>query len=366
MAFKTRCPSCGTLFWAPDNLLGTQISCPRCKSGFVAEKGHAAPLPSEEPLEAGGPVSVEGQFFCPVCKIGFTEDDILDGIAVRRFNEENEPEVYCLKHFQRKFSNECEKHPGVQAAARCTRCDRPLCENCVVELQEQKLCSVCKMKLLGELRGDHVPAEEFEYAERPGLPWERGEETFLGGMFATVGAVLFTPGYAFGRMLVRGGFGRPLLFVWPLSSAGVFLFYLSYLWIFGVAAMGAPEFEGEAGAAILFFMVMVLIMSMFASLLGPFIQAAVYHVCLMMVGDVREDYECTYRVVAYVSGSTAVLYVIPVVGIYIGGFWAIVAAIIGLARAHKVSGGKAALAVLLPTVLCGGLVVISAVMFQAA
>lgn len=383
MAFRTRCLSCGTLFSAPDEVLDTEISCPRCKSKFLAQKEPGDLGRMEEPLSepaAPGPpaVSVEGtpaegapgrerpgrpEFFCPACNTGFTEEDVLDGIAIRRFNEDYVPEVYCLKHFRRQFPNECEKHPGTKAVARCSRCDRPLCENCVVELQDQKLCSICKRSVLGELRGDYAPRPAgVAYDERPGLPWEQPGTSFLGGMFGTVKEVLFNPGYAFRKMRVYGGIGKPLLYVWLLWTAGYFLSYVWQFMFFGAAALGVSGLPPEMAESLIAMLVMVFVLAAIITLVMPFIGAALFHVCLMMFGGAKRDYECTYRVVAYSLGSASIFYIIPVVGGFIFMIWSIVAWIIGLAKAHETTGGKAALAVLLPIMLCCGLIIAVAVL----
>ena len=107
-------------------------------------------------------------------------------------------------------------------------------------------------------------------------------------------------------------------------------------------------------------------MAMIVSLIAPFVSAAIYHVCLLIVGGAKRDYECTYRVVAYVTGSTAVFSVIPIIGMYIGGIWAIVCTIIGFSRAHGISGGRAALAYFLPIIVCCGLSIVIAILMAAS
>ena len=91
---------------------------------------------------------------------------------------------------------------------------------------------------------------------------------------------------------------------------------------------------------------------------------------LLLLGGARRPYETTLRVSAYASGATSVLGLIPLCGAFIGGIYAVVVAIIGLSRAHEISTGKAAAAVLLPIVLCCGLVLlfygaIAAIVFGA-
>ena len=372
MAFRTRCPSCATLFSAPDDMLEQKIKCPRCKTFFTARQedpGPTAaegsfappgrPLPSEplpsEQRPPGAPAAAPPkrdkapEFFCKVCDAGFTEDDILDGIAIRRYDD-----VYCRKHFQMNFPDECEQHPGTKAVTECGRCGTPLCSNCVVELQDERLCSRCKRRVLRELRGDAPPGEAFAYGERPGLPWDQ-DGPFMERLVGTIKEVLFSPGYAFQKMRLRGGYGKPLIFGFMLISIGSFLGSLWWLLIMGAGdGFFTQPGMGSAAMPIGVLVVMYLFQSAIAGLVGPFIRAAIYHVCLLIVKGAKRDYECTYRVIAYASGSTAVFSLIPIAGPFIVFIWEIVATIIGFSRAHGISGGKAALAYFLPWIVCGG------------
>jgi hypothetical protein len=85
-----------------------------------------------------------------------------------------------------------------------------------------------------------------------------------------------------------------------------------------------------------------------------FIISGILHLCLMIVGGARKPVETTFRVVCFSSGSTSLLSMIPFCGGMIACVWNIVLEIIGLARAHETETGKAALAVLLPIIVCCG------------
>ena len=58
--------------------------------------------------------------------------------------------------------------------------------------------------------------------------------------------------------------------------------------------------------------------------------------------------------------ATSLLFLVPFCGQFVGGIWALVLYVLGLAEAHQIGHGKAAAAVLLPIVLvcccCGALV----------
>ena len=94
-------------------------------------------------------------------------------------------------------------------------------------------------------------------------------------------------------------------------------------------------------------------------IVGIFIGSGILHLCLMIVGGARKPFETTFRVVCFSSGSTSLLSMIPFCGGLIAGVWNIVVEIIGVARSHEIETGKAALAVLLPImVCCGGLILL--------
>jgi len=390
MAFRTRCPSCGTLFSAPDDMIEREIRCPRCKDSFIAREEiqsappppppsppgiplqpdaslsrPGAPLPSEQ-APGEGVAGQTIQHYCKVCNAAFTEEDILDGLAVRRFED-----VYCRKHFRSEHPDECEQHPGTKAVTQCGRCGMPLCQNCVIEVQGERLCSRCKRRVLGELRGDFTPGAAFAYGERPGLPWEQEGGSFFGRMFGTIKEVLFSPGQAFQKMYLTGGYGKPWLYNWLIQS---FTMVILVIWmlIFFSLIMGQftqimneqnpnqniPNMEGMMVGILIFY----LFLGIAIAAIVPFIAAAIYHVCLMIVGGAKESYECTFRVVSYGNGSLTILNVLPLAFIPLLGnlwqlgllVWMAIVMIKGFSRAHNISGGKAAFAFFLPFIVCCG------------
>jgi hypothetical protein len=87
-------------------------------------------------------------------------------------------------------------------------------------------------------------------------------------------------------------------------------------------------------------------------LIGLFIWSAILHAFLWILGGAKEGFEATIRVVSYSAGSTYLFQLIPICGGLVGLIWSLVLQIIGMSRAHEISGGKAAAAVLLPLLLC--------------
>jgi len=212
-----------------------------------------------------------------------------------------------------------------------------------------------------------------EETPRAGLPWERGQKSFR-TFWDTTKLVMGAPIDAFSMMHREGGLVTPMLYAIAggLTGALFSAVYNSLLQvvIFGgfAAATGEMPDGGEMAAALALQIVLQFAIATFAGtagvVIGLFIFGGLYHLFLMMLGGARFPFETTFRVVAYVTGATSLIQVIPLCGQYIYGLVSLVYAILGLSAAHQISGGKAAAAVLLPLLLCvvlGGLIIGAAV-----
>jgi len=193
---------------------------------------------------------------------------------------------------------------------------------------------------------------------RSAPPWEQPGSWFT--RFAqTTQAVLVNPAEFFRLMRREGGIGQPVVFGLIGSVLGgiagaLYQMVLSTM----LAGMQGPGAAREQAIAGLFSTGCLVVVMPLAAVVGMFIGSAIYHVMLLLLGGARRPYETTLRVSAYTSGATSLLQLIPFCGAIIGGIYAIVVMIIGLARAHEISTGKAAAAVLLPLALCCVAVVI--------
>jgi hypothetical protein len=66
----------------------------------------------------------------------------------------------------------------------------------------------------------------------------------------------------------------------------------------------------------------------------------------------------TFRVVCYAS-SPEVFQIVPICGGLVGGVWGFAISVVGLREVHRTTTGKAAAAVLLPGLLCCGMILIA-------
>jgi hypothetical protein len=180
--------------------------------------------------------------------------------------------------------------------------------------------------------------------------------------------VLGSPSRAFAIMKRSGGLGVPIVFAMiglgvPMILALFLLVPLAILLGIGAGNEGGAGLGVGVGAATIAIIVVgALVYVVMVATVGALIAAGINHLCLLIVGGARHSYETTFRVVSYTQGALApvgvLLGFIPYLGPLIQMVWMIALLITGLSRAHEISGGKAALAVLLPYGVCVGLFVI--------
>jgi hypothetical protein len=164
---------------------------------------------------------------------------------------------------------------------------------------------------------------------------------------------LLEPTVFFRTMRRTGGVGAPVLFglVGTLIGGAVAAAYQLMFAMLG-SGFGASEAMRSQAIVSLATSGCYVVLIPIAAVLGMFIAAGIYHVMLLLLGDARRPFETTMRVVGYSHGSTALVNVVPICGGVIAAVWALVITIIGLAQTHEIPTGKAAIAVLLPAVLC--------------
>jgi hypothetical protein len=201
-------------------------------------------------------------------------------------------------------------------------------------------------------------------APRSGLPWDQRQQRGLFTAFVeTLQMVLSRPSEAFTAMKREGGLGEPLIYAVIGGSAGLVIYFI-YNFAFQSLGMMASQNNplthlvgtGIAG-------IFLIICAPILVVIGIFINAAILHVCLMMVGGAKQSFETTFRVVCFEAGSVYPLMIVPFCGGLIAAVWGIVVRCIGVARAHETDTGRAVLAVLLPVIICCGGGLLLAMMF---
>lgn len=87
------------------------------------------------------------------------------------------------------------------------------------------------------------------------------------------------------------------------------------------------------------------------------LQAAVYHLCLMILGAARRSLVDSFRVVCYSVGPQ-LFQIVPILGGFVAWMWQLVLQIIGMKVVHRTSYGRSTVAVLLPMLLCCGVILV--------
>lgn len=184
------------------------------------------------------------------------------------------------------------------------------------------------------------------------LPWEDPGQPFLEALFETAKLFVLSPREAFTRMRVSGDLGRPLMYAVIFGWVGIIASQAYDLAFRGAMWQFMPGMDRGAGFAIpAAWSAALMILAPVFVLLGLFLWSAILHLMLLLVGGATSGFGATLRVLAY-SGTSNILNVVPFCGGLVAGIWGLVLAVVGLSSAHRISTGKAVLAVLLPLLLC--------------
>jgi hypothetical protein len=191
-----------------------------------------------------------------------------------------------------------------------------------------------------------------------GLPWEnRSEVGFFPALLETVRQVLLEPKAAFASMRQTGGLGAPLFFFVLVGSIGGAAGMLYQVVFNSLQQPTTPEEQALvamfASTAAIGFSIMLLPVLF---VVVAFVTAGLVHLSLIIVGGAKRPFEATFRVACYAGGSTAILQLLPVCGALVSSVWNFVCMIVGLSEVHGIGKGRATFAVLLPSVVCCGLI----------
>jgi hypothetical protein len=195
--------------------------------------------------------------------------------------------------------------------------------------------------------------------EVAGNPWERREALGLASAFIeNLKLFIVSPSEAFAQTRRRGDLASPLLFA---IVVGWFSAVISQLWGTLLGASMLTMFPGEmqdqfgamaAGSAVSF--VIYALLAPIFILVALFIWSALLHLCLVLVGGLKEStagFEGTVRVVSY-SSVAQLANLVPFVGGILGLVWTIVLGVIGFTTLHRSSQGQAIAAILIPVLIC--------------
>jgi hypothetical protein len=181
-------------------------------------------------------------------------------------------------------------------------------------------------------------------------PWEdRARFGALNGLYLTIKEVLLAPGAFFGRMPTGIGLVQPLLFavvigvisaffdwMWTLTGSSLQLFFAEEM----SEVMRGPLVSG-----------LRFILSPLTAAVTLVIAAGILHLGMIVFGGNRLGFEATFRVVAYAEAA-GILSILPFCGWFVGTLYGLAITIVGLYRIHDTEPWRAALAVIVPALIC--------------
>jgi hypothetical protein len=204
-------------------------------------------------------------------------------------------------------------------------------------------------------------------------PWEYPETMgYPRAFFETILCVLFSPSKTFRFMRPTGNLWPAFLYAAAINAAVVLLNLLiqNLIGISQTALLGSmmkavgadrafpaghmpgPPFNPAMMQMMgLWLMPLTFILLMISVVVGLLIETAVVHVCLLVLNSAKRPFETTFRLVCYCDGSSTPLALVPCVGWIIASTWHFLCLMYGLSEQNRISTGKAALVLTLPSIL---------------
>jgi hypothetical protein len=195
--------------------------------------------------------------------------------------------------------------------------------------------------------------------QEDGPAWEHRQTLGIAkALVETWKEVLFNPSTAFSRMKTNVEFTNPLFFnaamviIWAIF---MLIYHFIFAGSFGAMA-GSSRTDsstmvalGVGTSAISVILIFIIAIPLIVAM--NFVSAGITHFCLSLFKGTSKSYEATYRVMAY-SYSAWIVAIVPCMGGFVAGIWALVCTIIGLSKVHKTERWRATVGVLLPVFVC--------------
>lgn len=266
---------------------------------------------------------------------------------------------------------------------KCTSTGRYFPPEEIVYLDGKPYSAAAKGAVLqGVMQTGTLPANE---SERNGPPWEDRQQLGIPpALWQTIRSVLLEPTETFSKMRREGGIGNPMAYYVILGwVSGLAQLAYQFLTHTGFATLGkTPNPILEMMSSSTFMVVWAVFMPAFIAL-GSFIGSGILHLSLLICQGAKQPFETTYRSYAYVRGSSAALFLLPVpllgllpvpslgqtvstIWAFGCGIWGLICICIAIARTHEITTGRAVLAVFLPLIVCCVGLVLFGVMFGFA
>jgi hypothetical protein len=187
---------------------------------------------------------------------------------------------------------------------------------------------------------------------------------WLDAGWAVVKMSIADPVGHFEKVAAGGGWLRPWLFALVISAI-VFMIAAAYQLGFQMLAasieIAADIANPLAMLSVPFSAVFLVSFAVIGVPVGTtvmlILQACIYHLCLMVLGAAKRSLVDSFRVVCYSVGPQ-LFQIVPVLGGVVAWVWQLVLTIMGMKVVHRTSYGRSAIAVLLPMLLCCGVILL--------
>jgi hypothetical protein len=186
-------------------------------------------------------------------------------------------------------------------------------------------------------------------AETLRVDWEmRSSWLDVSAFWRTSKSILFRPSAIFSALNYDAGIGSALVYLLIYGSLGQIIgrYWITLLGIhYGIIESNALDntvrFAGTILVTPLIFLALI------------FVAAGLVHLVLRILLASRRPFSATFQVMAYASGATSIVNLIPFLGRILMPLWALVLYFVGLSKAHHTSKTKVFFALLLPLVILG-------------
>lgn len=186
-----------------------------------------------------------------------------------------------------------------------------------------------------------------------GVDWERRNSWLdMAAFWRTSKSILFRPSAIFSALDYDSGVGNSLVYLLIYGSLGQIIgrYWTTILGIhYGIIESNPLDNTVHFASTILLTPVILLALILVA--------AGLVHLVLRILLATRRPFSATFQVMAYASGATSIVNVIPFMGRIVMPLWALILSLVGLSKAHHTSKTKVFFALVLPLVMLGFLAI---------
>lgn len=189
--------------------------------------------------------------------------------------------------------------------------------------------------------------------------WERRKQL---GMFSalveTVRQVLSTPVATFKAMQREGGVSTPLFFYLIVTTLAtwVAMAYQLAVIMMNPEAMLGPLGKSLSTSSLIGIQILSMALAPMLLTLVAYCAAGIFHLVFQLLGGGGQSFEVTFRAYCYAVAPASVFRLIPICGDFLFFIAALVLLIFSFRETLRVDGARAAIGVLLPSLLCCGFI----------